>query len=370
VLLTSQSGDLTLSAGKTLKAFDVELVADGGSVTVNGVIDASGTANAADPAHAAGGSIELWGAKGVSLTGTLMAESTASDELGGTVEIGTDATFTTGDYNPTYGYEAFAPSDSGVITIALGALINVSGGSVDGVSGGAVLIRAPLLYDGTVADDGKVNVTLAPNAFQGARSVSVEAYAVWSTADATTGAQHFDGVVDPAGWYDSNGNLLAGTFTNAAGSVVATWNGSTSPNLTQAQLAADLAQFYFTPTAADTDPTRTAHETFYGYVNGDSTAAAPGTLMGFVETPGFQTVAGSGGIANFQETPGIELDNPASANVNGGAISVLSSWNLGAENAPGNPVFRYHGAAPVLTVRAGGDIAVKASITDGFVEGG
>src|SRR5262249_47306240 len=152
-------------------------------------------------------------------------------------------------------YEAFAPSDSGVITLAPGAVINVSGGSFDGVSGGAVLIRAPLLYDGTVADDGKVNVTLAPNAFQGARSVTLEAYSVWSTADSTTGAQHFDGVIDPAGWYDSSGNLLAGTFTSATGVVVATWNGSsTSPSLTQAQLAADLAQYYFTPTAANTDP--------------------------------------------------------------------------------------------------------------------
>jgi len=52
VLLTSQNGDLTLSAGKTLKAFDVELVADGGQITINGVINASGTANAVNAANA------------------------------------------------------------------------------------------------------------------------------------------------------------------------------------------------------------------------------------------------------------------------------------------------------------------------------
>jgi hypothetical protein len=51
---------------------------------------------------------------------------------------------------------------------------------------------------------------------------------VWSTADTTTGAQHFDGIIDPACWYDSSGKLLPGTFTNSAGATVASWDGVNS----------------------------------------------------------------------------------------------------------------------------------------------
>src|SRR6202012_1708704 len=114
----------------------------------------------------------------------------------------------------------------------------------------------------------------------------------------------------------------------------------------------------------------------------DDTAAAPGTLMGFVQQPGFQTVAGSAGIANFQRIAGIELDNPKSANINNGNISILSNWNLGAENSAGTPVFRTtettsgnppswvpgqgNLVAPHIAFRAGGSILIKASITDGF----
>ena len=366
--ISVQSGQGNLSLTQTLTAQTVQLVANGGLVNIAGTINASG---------AAGGTIDLFGTTGVTVSGNLLAIGTDPNQLGGTVEIGTSARFTSGNYNPAYGYEAYGPGDSGTITIAPSAVINVSGGSFDGLSGGTVLIRAPLLYDGTVANDGKVNVTLAPNAFQGARSVTLEAYAVWSTADSTTGALHFDGIIDPAGWYNSSGTLLPGSFVNAENGVVATWNGTTLTNQdgTTNNLAYYLNTDYFTPNALNTDSTRTAHETFYGYVNGDSTAAAPGTLMGFVKAPvaagqGFQSIAGSGSIANFQETPGIELDNPTSANVNGGNISVLSNWNLGAENASGNLVFRYNGAAPALTVRAGGNIAINASISDGFVQPG
>ncbi len=353
---TADAGGLSLS--QTLTAQTVSLIADNGLVSVTGTINASG---------AAGGTIALFGTSGVTVTGNLIATGSDPNQLGGTVEIGTGATFTSGNYNPTYGYEAFSPTDSGTITIGSSAVIDVSGGTVDGQTGGTILLRAPLLYDGTIADDGDVNVTLAPTAtFRGARAVSLEAYAVWSTSDTTTGAQHFDGVIDPAGWYDSNGNLVSGTFTNANGDVVLNYTAGT---MTAAQLATYLTNDYFAPTNADT-----AHQTFYGYVDGNSTAATPGTLMGFVESPvsstqGFQLVANSGSIANFQETPGIELDNPTSANVNSGNILVLTNWNLGAENAGGTPVYRYSDTiAPTLTLRAGGNVLVDASITDGFVE--
>jgi len=374
ISVESGQGDLSLS--KTLTASSVYLIADGGTVTINGTVNASGPA---------GGAIALFGAKGVDVEGSLLARACASGvacadqqlnagQLGGTVEIGVSGapnsvttTDTYGQYNSTYGYENVAAANSGVITLGPNAVIDVSGGSAGGKSGGAVLLRAPLLEDGSV----NVVVNMANPATQivGSRSVTLEAYAVWSTADGTTGPQHFDGVIDPAGWYDANGNLLSGTFADAAGDTILNY---TAGSLTAAQLAPYLTNDFFTPNAANTDPTRTAHETFYGYVNGDSAAAAPGTLMGFVETPGFAGVANSSFIANFSEVPGVELDNPTSAGVNNGSIQVLTNWNLGALNANVAPLYRTNGAgaAPILTLRAGGNLAVNASLTDGFVQVG
>jgi filamentous hemagglutinin family protein len=352
-------GDLVLN--RTLSAAQVLLVADGGSVVVNGTIDASG---------AAGGSIQLYGtgsvnggvvSGGVMVNGTLLARASDPTQLGGTVEIGTSGQFdpATGTYNTAYGYENVAAANSGTIAIGPNALIDVSGGTRGSLGGGTVLLRAPLL------SDGNVNVVLSSSAtFRGARSVSLESYAVWSTVDATTGGQHFDGIIDPAGWYGSSGVLLKGTFTDGSGNPLATWDGTTLTNSdgTTHDLTYYLANDFFTPDAPNTD-----HETFYGYANGNTTTAMPGTLMGFIEMPGFQSVANTAGIANFQRVAGVELDNPVSANVNGGDIKVVSNWNLGALDNSGMPVFRTNGIAPHITFRAGGNVAINASITDGFI---
>ena len=77
---------------------------------------------------------------------------------------------------------------------------------------------------------------------------------------------------------------------------------------------------------------------------------------------------GTAGNPLFQMVAGIELDNPVSANVNGGNIEVVSNWNLGATDANGTPVFRSNGIAPNITFRAGRDVAIDASISDGFVQ--
>ncbi|HEY4316590.1 MAG TPA: filamentous hemagglutinin family protein [Herbaspirillum sp.] len=353
-------GDLVLN--DHLHAGQVSLVADGGSVIVNGLIDASGMA---------GGTIQLYGSGsisstgshavsgGVTVNGSLLAKGNDPGQLGGTVEIGTSGNFDPGaGYNGAYGYENIAAANAGTITLGANAVIDVSGGTRGGQSGGTILLRAPLL------EDQRVNVVLAPTAvLRGARSVSLESYATWSTADATTGAQHFDGLVDPAGWYSNNGALLAGSFKDAGDTVVASWDGNTLTNSDGSthDLNYYLTNDYFAPTAANT-----AHASFYGYVDGDNTTAVPGTLMGFVRAPGFAAVDNTAGIANFQRVAGIELDNPVSAGINNGDIRVLSNWNLGAEDASGNPVFRTNGLAPHITFRAGHDVAINASITDGF----
>lgn len=407
IAVHTKSGNLTLSAGNALTARSVSLTADGGagnaSDTANGNVNVLGTIDASGKA---GGQIDLYGRSGVDVEGTLLARGSDPTQRGGKVSIGTSAVFdptAANPYNTTYGYENIDPSRSGLIRVGANALIDVSGGTAGGLSGGTVNFRAPLLADGSV------DVQL-PNAFNsgkgivGSRATTLEAYATWSTTDATSGVQHFDGIVDPAGWYDSKGHLLGGTFTaqgtnpptfsfvpNANGDGGGTLtNNATGAQVTltasqsdQASLYAGVASIgfpgmnstYFVPTTANAD-----HQNFYGGQVVKSSDGAlsmtPGTLMGFIQNglgANGPTLQGStANIANFRVAPGIEFDNPSTA-INGGNISILSNWNLGA-GLPNNsgtivPAYRYSGTvAPMLTFRATNDFDAQASITDGFFQ--
>ncbi|WP_287854667.1 filamentous hemagglutinin N-terminal domain-containing protein, partial [Burkholderia sp.] len=380
IAVHTKSGNLTLSAGNALTARSVSLTADGGagnaSDTANGNVNVLGTV---DASGSAGGAINLYGRSGVDVEGTLLARGTDPTQRGGKVNIGTSAVFdptVANPYNATYGYENIDPSRSGLIRVGANALIDVSGGTAGGLSGGTVNFRAPLLADGSV------DVQL-PNAFNsgkgivGSRATTLEAYATWSTTDATSGAQHFDGIVDPAGWYDSNGHLLGGTFTaqgtnpptftfapNANGDGGGTLtNNATGAQVTLTGSQADMASLYngvtsigfpgmsgtyFVPTTANAD-----HQNFYGgqivKASDGTLSMTPGTLMGFIQSglgangPALQ--GSTAGIANFRVAPGIEFDNPSAA-INGGNISVLSNWNLGAglpnNNGTIDPSYRYN----------------------------
>ncbi len=389
----TKSGNLTLSAGNALVAQSVSLTADGGagnaSDTANGNVNVLGKIDASGKA---GGQISLFGKSGVDIEGSLLAKATDASQRGGKVTVGTSATFdpaAANPYNATYGYENVSAAQSGLIRLGSNASIDVSGGTPGGTLDGSVSFRAPLLRDGTV------NVAFDAPAQSGAgvrgsRKTTVEAYAVWSAADATTGSQHFDGLIDPAGWYDGSGHLLAGTFT-VPGSNPVTYGyapsgtgGGTLTNSATGQTTAvtedqlrngvsgsgftGLTGAYFAPGTANAD-----HVAFYGY-RANGTGTSPGTLMAFVQH-GPDGVAGQFAGAPLQKisvVPGIELDNPGSA-VNGGNISVLSNWNLGA-GAPNNsgsitPDFRYQSTiAPTLTFRAANNFDAYASISDGFYQ--
>ncbi|WP_244108343.1 filamentous haemagglutinin family protein [Burkholderia anthina] len=397
----TKAGNLTLSPGNTLTAHQVSLVADGGTgrqvdatdgnVTILGTIDASGVA---------GGTIRLYGKSGVDVDGTLSAIATTDGgktinpaQRGGTVDIGTSAAFDPSfsdpvsgtAYNGTYGYESISAArttpdadgkylSTGAITLGPKADIDVRGGTAGGLSGGTVNFRAPLLSNGgvPVSIDGGAQIN-------GARATTLEAYAVWSTTDATTGAQHFDGIVDPAGWYDNGGHLVGGTFTSQDGKTTITYtpaNGSTpaslssDPGATASQIAADLATLlqndYFAPAS---DASNSDHQTFYGYQGGDAAKAVPGTLMGFVEhgLDGVGNPFAGTRIENARIVPGIELDNP-SPEINGGDISILTNWNLGAGQSPTQLAYRFNGQAPDITFRTENNVKVKASLTDGFFQ--
>ncbi len=348
--LHARSGNLLLSAGNTLRADAVTLTADGGAdaigrdaangnIGIAGSIDASGTQ---------GGSIALWGRHGVAIDGQLLARGSAADKRGGTITLGSSGR-DDGTLNADYGYQNVQAGAAGSIALGAGAVLDVSGGSAGGLSGGNVEIRTPLLADG------EVNVTVANGAsVRGAREVGLEAYAVWSTTDASTDpVKHFDGIVDPAGWYDAQGALLAGSWSDLAGNAVA------APT-TPAQVADYLTRYAFTPDSANA-----AHRQFYGYA--DDSAGTPGTLMGFVQRPGFAFEARLAKLPNLRARPGIELRNPDPA-INGGEIRVMSTWNLGAGANRDQLDFRYNGNAPVLTLRAEGGVTIKASLSDGFYQ--
>ncbi|MBT2118369.1 filamentous hemagglutinin family protein [Dyella sp. LX-66] len=347
--LTTGAGDLHLSAGNTLRAQKVFLTAAGGTVAIDGRVDASAPS---------GSRIELYGERGVDVEGSLIATSSIAAQRGGDVVIGTGGK-TDGTLNSQYGYQNVQYADSGSIHLGAQALIDVSGGSADAFSGGSLSLRAPLLANGDVRialDGGGANV-------KGARVVTLEPYARWSTKDASTDpSRHFDGLIDPAGWYATNTggtpSLVAGTWTDASGKIL-------PPPADDAQLKQYLQNNYFVPKQANGD-----HAGFYGYVGGDASKGA-GTLMRYVQQPGYAFGARYAGIANLQLRPGIELVNPADG-TRGGDIAVLTNWNLGAGTTQSDGsialAYRYNGMAPMLTVRAAGDLDLAASITDGFYQ--
>ena len=362
ISITSGAGNLLLSAGQTLTAQDVYLTANGGSGAVTpaaGVVDIEGTVNVSGTAA---GEIALFGRNGVTVNGNLLATSSEPGQMGGIVELGTVGT-SDGTLNTTYGYENVQSGSAGSIALGPHAVVDVAGGSAD--VGGIVLLRAPLLADGDVP------ITFANNAtISGASNVTIVPYAVWSTDDASTNAaQHFDGLIDPAGWYAAGPNgapqLVAGTWFDSTGTALA------APT-TDAMLQSYLSTDYFVP-----DAVNAAHQDFYGYVGGNT--GDPGTLMGYVEQPGYTFGNRYAGIANLQVSPGIDLINP-DAGINGGNISVLTNWNLGAgvTAADGtiqlayrygaNPTISASGTAPTLAVLALHNVDVDASITDGFYQ--
>lgn len=348
ISVRAHESNLSLNSNKTLTAKTVELIADAdtGKVNIAGKVDASGVA---------GGEIRLSGRGGVDVDGQLIATGSDQNQRGGQVVISTTGK-TDGTLNEDYGYQNVDASDAGKIRIGNTAVIDVSGGSAGGLSGGVVSIRTPLLKD----DD--VNVSIESGAhIKGAREVALEAYAVWSTTDEVIDpAKHFDGVIDPAGWYDQNGVLIPGTFSDEQGNLIAF-----SMDLDEVTVADYLRKYIFTP-----DFTNIDHQTFYGYVNGDATMALPGTLMGFVQNPKFSFAKRFAGISNLILRPGIELQNPSST-VNEGSIQIVTPWNLAAGRLNGDTPqldYRFNGVAPVLSLRADGNIKMQASISDGFFQ--
>lgn len=137
-------GDLVVAAGSNnaLRAHDVSLEADRGSVLVEGIIDASGTS---------GGSVLLTAGSDIIVSGTIDAHATAATGKGGRVDL------------ETAGGQMLLQSNS---------VINVGG-----ASGGAVLLRAPRDTVAAVVSGG--NGVALSGRILGASKTSLEAFAVY-----------------------------------------------------------------------------------------------------------------------------------------------------------------------------------------------
>ncbi|HUO99045.1 MAG TPA: filamentous hemagglutinin family protein [Rhizomicrobium sp.] len=340
VAVKTGSGGLTLASDEVLRAAAVVLVADRGTVAIAGTIDTSGVN---------GGDITLYGGNGVALAkGALLqaqatgyADSDTRQASGGTVEVGTDG--------------------AGKITVASGATIDVGARRTgdrmvpvvkDGVTyytyveadqGGVVHFRLPV--SDTAA--GETVKLFVGGTVAGARSIVVEGFKHFDLASVAADAR-FVGVT-----VNSAGQAVLDTAAAAAG---------------KSNFLADLAS---------------------------------GTLVDFVQnfdiSASKSQFAGLWSSSQFHAQPGMELDYA-------GNIVLTSNWNLGAGvvdvagavaaglMAPVSGVagkyyvlpgadaevfarftrltYRTGGAVDgepgVLTLRAGGTLDIKGSITDGF----
>jgi filamentous hemagglutinin family protein len=375
VVIRTGTGNLVMNAGQTLRVHSLLLTADDaavgqGQITIAGTIDASGddvtALSPADPRYSAarvnGGNITLYGNGGVTLAGSARLKTTTAgySALDSRVASAGDVTLGVG--------RASTVSDPVAVTLATGAEINVSAlrpgyrlvaqDSKDPVTfaattvyryaeadkGGDVRLRAFIALDNTI------NIRHSGN-IVGAASLEIEAFKR----------------------FDLQAIAKLGTFAgiSADGTRLDTSASGAKPNF-----FADLA---------------------------------PGTLPDFVRNLSVTARNGSS-LAAFTVRPGIELTSTSDIildsilNLGAGRITsyaaaeaagLLEKSPLGPDafgnaryqlvpNAPGNAFVNetklfnqfvdmtyrvggsVSGAAPVVTLRAAGDLDVKNSITDGF----
>jgi filamentous hemagglutinin family protein len=346
-------GNLIIGSGQTITSGNVLLVSNDGTITVDGTIDASGPS---------GGSIALYGSNGVTLGSTARlyaryqadnvkdpAYSSTVSQNGGTITLGTGGT-PNGTDNATYGYENV--SASGAVTVASGAILDVSGGS--GATGGGVYVRAPLLTSNNVnvSFAGTVVTNADSSGNPSGKGVVLNAFVVWSTTDTnTSGGTHFDGIIDPAGFFGNDGAQLIFKDSNGL-----------YPTSTYASPAS----------GANMDHVTFYQSTLLNFVtnpfNGNDAAVAGDFAGATILVSGSGVIPASSSQLHLR--PEIDLINPSTA-INSGNITVASNWNLGAgtEDSSGNVSLLYRtgsGEPGVVALRAANNVLIKASISDGF----
>ena len=152
------SGDVILPsvAGGAVHASSVTIEADGGSVDVQGAIDASGTV---------GGSVSLFAANGVSVEGTISAAASGAGAAGGSLQIA---------------------AGNGSVQIANSATIDLGGGA--GAAGGTLSLQLPQSSLTAMLTPGNAAVTLA-GTYRGVQQVQVEGLQTYVQQGGTISAE-------------------------------------------------------------------------------------------------------------------------------------------------------------------------------------
>lgn len=145
-----REGDMTVSAGTTLKAHELQLVNDGGALTVHGHLDARAPVGG-QIVLAARDNVTVAQAQGASQGPLLDAGATAAGAAGGDIDISTS---------------------EGRIALATGATLSSQGEGAG--QGGRVILRA-----GRTADNRDVKIDQINASIQGARQVRVEGVKVY-----------------------------------------------------------------------------------------------------------------------------------------------------------------------------------------------
>jgi len=210
VSVRARSGDMSLDAGATLTAHEVQLATDNGNLTVAGTIDASGSK---------GGSIELYANRGatagtgkLTLSGALNASATevlTTDDgtrgQGGDVTLGVSAA------------DASLADQARLILLA-GSSIDVNAAAGSAARGGTVTLRAPRVStneiaitantDGSLTHQPGTTSAAIGTTITGASSVVAEAVRVY----ATTGNLNIDSA-QLTSWKTDTNTFMANAAT-------------------------------------------------------------------------------------------------------------------------------------------------------------
>ncbi|WP_139025055.1 filamentous haemagglutinin family protein [Bradyrhizobium sp. STM 3843] len=435
IAVTLQQGDIVIgqhagSLVSALSAGQIMLDAQNGNVQIYGSGDVSNPANQLTVLDASGlnGLISLYGTNGVSIgAGTRLTAAWVADDPrdpnyakgssllvqnGGTIKLGTSGT-PDGTLNNTYGYENV--TSSGAISVAANTTFDVSGGPGGANisnTGGQVILRAPILTGSgfNAQFHGTIVTSADANGKPSGGGLVLDAYAVWSTTDgcslipagcnsittvaqynALTAAQkaqmdqHFDGIIDPAGFFNATGTQVVTptAVTGSTGIYPTSYYNAATGNAT-AVAGAYLAHLDFYQNTLVKFVQQTSL-TGYDLSGAAIKTNAPGAVAQSLTNSAVAQASGTPQTLHVR--PEIGLVNPSNA-INGGNITVASNWNLGgmvpttatvptsSRNAPltsYTPAYRstvsaFAGDAGMLALRAANNVAINATISDGFYE--
>ncbi|WP_293882149.1 filamentous haemagglutinin family protein [Sphingomonas sp.] len=397
-VVRSSTGDLAIGEKLILKAESVNLTADGGAVTVAGQIvtaglDVSSMALAdATKARVAGGKIELYGHSGVSLAATARLDAHTSgyaaldprsaragdvtigigDSLGAAISIAsgavidvsatrTQANVAAGYAKDTGRYVAEVAKEPG--TLADRTVYRF----VEADRGGVITLRAPLIGAGS----DKVNITLpGKTAFVGADEVQVAAVrrydlnALAGTVGGISKGVGSDVILDPSAGYNSavpyQSNLLSSDFVTATGLP------SISHFIRNFSVSANDGTTDFTGIRLrpDVELVSTGAISLNSNWNlaaaiVDETAAYNAGLMDLIVPLGTHT-----------DAYGLLTKNSPYYSVKTGKEAALLEGVANTSYKGANFFYRVggkaNGEAPLIDLRAGGDVVISRSINDGF----